>query len=246
MGTCIRSIRTLLVLLVVWSCASVARAEEEGELQHYLRLRMEDLESNGKLSVQGTRIIAEDFVPKLYSHGHFKRVWTDAAKVNELIRAIADSAKDGLDPEDYNLSQIKALAGKVELTQDPTTVADLDILLSDAFARLAYPAFYGKVDPERLDKTWNFSHVWQGADGVTTALKMLSAKSLYEAIEELAPRAPMYDRLRQALAKYREYAAAGGWKPIASGPSLGVGEKRRPRAGDSAPARDQRRPSQGV
>jgi murein L,D-transpeptidase YcbB/YkuD len=225
MRTSISSLISILVLLSVWSFASAAGAEEEGELQHYLRQRMEDLESNGKLSVQGTPIIAEEFVPKLYSHVHFKRVWTDAAKVKELIHAIEDSAKDGLDPEDYNLSQIKALDAKVELTQDPTTVADLDILLSDALARLAYHSFYGKVDPERIDKTWNLAHVWRGESGVATAVKMLSAKSLYSAIEELEPRAPMYGRLRQALARYREYEAAGGWKPIASGAALGVGKK---------------------
>lgn len=141
------------MLLAVWWCASGARAEEEGDLQHYLRLRMEDLESNAKLSVEGTPIVAQEFVPKLYSHTHFKRVWTDPAKVDELIRAIEDSAKDGLNPEDYNLSQLKALEGKVELTHEPTQVADLDILLSDALARLAYHSFYGKVDPERIDKT---------------------------------------------------------------------------------------------
>jgi L,D-transpeptidase YcbB len=218
-------VRAIVVLVAVLSCPSAVRAEEEGDLQHYLRLRMEDLESNGKLSVQGTRIIADEFVPKLYSHARFKRLWTDAAKVNELIRAIEDSAKDGLDPEDYSLTQIKALKGKVELTQDPTTVADLDILLSDALARLAYHAFYGKVDPERIDKTWNFAHLWRGGDGVTTAMKMLSAKSLYQAIEELKPRAPVYDRFRQALARYREYEAAGGWKPIAAGALLKVGKK---------------------
>jgi murein L,D-transpeptidase YcbB/YkuD len=215
----------ILALLVVWSCTGAVRAEEEGELQHYLRLRMEDLESSGKLSVQGTRIIAEELVPKLYSHAHFKRIWTDAAKAKELVAAIEDSAKDGLDPEDYNLSQIKALLSKVELTQDPTTVADLDILLSDALARLAYHAFYGKVDPERIDKTWNLAQVWHGGDGVTTALKMLNARSLYAAIEELKPRAPMYGRFRHALARYREYEAAGGWKVIPSGPLLAVGKK---------------------
>jgi len=221
----LRALVVLFALLAVWSSASVVRAQEEGDIQRYLRLRMEDLESNGKLTVQGTRILAEEFVPKLYSHAHFKRVWTDAAKVKELIRAIEDSARDGLDPEDYSLSQLKALLGKVELTQDPTTVADLDVLLSDALARLAYHAFYGKVDPERIDKTWNFAHVWRGADGVTTALKMLSSKSLYQAIEELKPRAPVYERFRQALAKYRGYEAAGGWKPIASGQLLRVGKK---------------------
>ena len=56
-------------------------------------------------------------------------------------------------------------------------------------------------------------------------MKMLSSKSLYAAIEELKPRAPVYDRFRQALAKYRGYEAAGGWKPIASGLALAVGKK---------------------
>ena len=202
----------------------MARAAED-DIQTYLRLRMEDLESNGKLVVQGTRIIAQEFVPKLYSHVHFKRVWTDQTKLNDLIRAIEASARDGLDPEDYNLAQIKALKGKIELTHDPTTVADLDILLCDALAQLAYHTFYGKVDPQRIDKTWNFAQVWHGADAVATALRMLSAKSLYNEIEALKPKAPMYDRFRQALAKYRAYEAAGGWKPIASGPALSLGKK---------------------
>jgi murein L,D-transpeptidase YcbB/YkuD len=224
MRTSVLSVTSMLGLLTVSLCASAVRADED-DLQRYLRVRMEDLESNAKLIVQGTPIVAEEFVPKLYAHMHFKRVWTDPAKVNELIRAIEDSAKDGLDPEDYNLSQIKALKGKVELTQDPTTVADLDILLCDALAQLAYHAYYGKVDPERIDKTWNFAQVWHGPDAVATALRILNAKSLYEAIEALKPRAPMYDRFRQALAKYRAYEAAGGWKPIASGPALKAGKQ---------------------
>jgi murein L,D-transpeptidase YcbB/YkuD len=218
------SITNVLALLTVWSCVSAVRAEED-DLQRYLRTRMEDLESNGTLTVQGTQIIAEEFVPKLYAHTHFKRVWTDAGKVDELIRAIEDSAKDGLDPEDYNLGQIKALKGKVELTQDPTSVAELDILLSDALAQLAYHAYYGKVDPERIDKTWNVAQVWHGPDAVAKAVSMLNAKSLYDAIEALKPRAPMYERFRQALAKYRAYEAAGGWKPIPAGPALKVGKQ---------------------
>jgi L,D-transpeptidase YcbB len=215
---------SLLALLMVCLCTSTVQAEEE-DLQRYLRLRMEDLESTGKLTVHGTRIIAEDFVPKLYSHMHFKRVWTDPAKAKDLVRAIEDSTKDGLTPEDYNLSEIKALQGKVELTQDPTSIAELDILLTDALAQLAYHSFYGKVDPERIDKTWNFAQVWRGPDGVSTALRMLGAKSLYDEIAALKPRAPMYERFRQALAKYRAYEAAGGWKPIAGGPTLKIGKR---------------------
>ena len=99
-------------------------------------------------------------------------------------------------------------------------------LLTDSLARLAYHAFYGKVDPERIDKTWNLAQVWHGPDSVTRALGMLNAKSLYGAIEALKPKAPMYDRFRQALAKYRAYEAAGGWKPIAAGPALKLGKGR--------------------
>ncbi|HKP56350.1 MAG TPA: L,D-transpeptidase family protein [Polyangiales bacterium] len=205
-------------------CAVVARAQED-DVQRYMRTRMEDLESDGKLVVQGTPIVAVDFVPKLYAHMRFKRVWTDPAKVKDLIRAIEDSAKDGLDPEDYGLSQIKALQGKFELSSDPTTGAELDMLLTDALAELGYHAFYGKVDPERIDQTWNFAQAWKGADYIATAVRMLNAKSLYNEIEALKPRAPMYDRFRRTLAKYRAYQAAGGWKPIASGPSLKVGMK---------------------
>jgi murein L,D-transpeptidase YcbB/YkuD len=217
---CPKPIRHLILAAAtafsVTTIASVSLAQED-DVQRYLRHRMEDLESEGKLVVRGNHIVAELFVPKLYAHVHFKRIWTDPKKVTELMRAIDDSALDGFDPEDYYSSQLKAVRTKLELTDDPTLAADLDMLLTDALAQLAYHSFFGKVDPERIDQTWNFPQSWHGRDSVSTALEFIAGKSLYDSIEALKPRAPAYDRFRKALAKYRGYAAAGGWKPVPRG-----------------------------
>ena len=47
----------------------------------------------------------------------------------------------------------------------PAMLADFDILLTDALVRLSYHLMFGKVDPERLDPSWNMSprHQWRGA-----------------------------------------------------------------------------------
>jgi hypothetical protein len=51
------------------------------------------------------------------------------------------------------------------------------VVIAKGTAQLAYHAFFGKVDPERLDKTWNFPQSWQGKDSLHTALEFLAIRT---------------------------------------------------------------------
>src|SRR5882672_9062056 len=46
-------------------------------------------------------------VTQFYEQRDFAPVWTDAARLDQLIKAVEDIANDGLNPEDYHLSQLK-------------------------------------------------------------------------------------------------------------------------------------------
>jgi L,D-transpeptidase YcbB len=213
--------RGLLCLLVLLT--ATARADED-PLQQHLRTRIETLELKRSVRVDGVELSATQFIPSLYRATQFKPVWSDAKKVDQLLRAIAALELDGLDPKDYYLEKLQALRTRVQESKDPLLGLDLDLLLSDAFARVIYHAHYGKVDPQRLDDTWNLDEEYKGKRGPQAVLDAINGPSLYDAIESLKPQRPVYHKLRDALAKYRAIQAAGGWGTIAAGSNIELGK----------------------
>jgi murein L,D-transpeptidase YcbB/YkuD len=184
---------------------------------------MEALHASGRLTVDGVRITAVRLIAELYPQSRFEPVWTDPRKVDELLRAITDIRGDGLDPQDYYLDRLTKLRGELATHPDVGKEVDLDLLLTDALARLAYNAFYGKVDPERIDRNINITQTWTGAKGAARVREFLSSKSLYQQIEQLKPQRPKYDQFRKALVRYRRYEEAGGWGKIPKGKVLSAG-----------------------
>jgi len=169
------------------------------------------------------RIAATRLIADLYPQSRFQPAWTDQSKVDDLLRAIADIHLDGLDPQDYYLDRLKRLRGELGAPPDVGKQVDLDILMTDALARLAYNAFFGKVDPERIDPDINVNQTWRGARGAAGMREFLASESLYEKIEGLKLQRPKYQMLRDALARYRRYEEAGGWGRIPKGKVLSVG-----------------------
>ena len=209
--------------LLLWPAPSSVRADETST-QRELRHRIEALQAHRRLVVDGVPVTAVWLMPDLYASTRFQPVWTDPNKVDELMRAIKDIERDGLNPQDYYLDRLTKL--RAEVAANPTVEAqvDLDILLTDALARLAYNTFYGKVDPERIDRNINVAQIWRGPRGAEAAREFLASESLYETIESLKPTLPRYERFREALARYRRYAKAGGWSRIQKGKVLSVGD----------------------
>ena len=204
--------------------SSVGARAEEAALQQYLRARLESLEVFKSLRIDGVELAAKALLPQVYEAAQFQPLWTNPRQVDELLRAIEDMRLDGLDPEDYHLERLNRLRGELQAAPDAVGTLDLDLLMTDALVRVAYHAHYGKVDPEQLDDTWNLRKEWQGKRGADAVLDLLRSPSLHAAIESLKPQPPMYRKLRDALAQYRAYEAAGGWEMIPAGPTPDLGE----------------------
>lgn len=219
--------RLALIVVTVASVAVSAAHADENTSQQELRLRIEALGTSGRLSVAGVRITAVDLIADLYRQTRFEPVWTDPGKVDELLQAIAAMHLDGLDPQDYYLDRLTKMRAEVAARPDPALEADLDILLTDALARLAYQAYYGKVDPERIDHSINLDQTWTGPKGAAAVRDFLASESLFRRIEGLKPQRPKYDAFRRALARYRGYQDAGGWTRIRKGKVLTLGSSDR-------------------
>jgi len=211
------------LLCVLFLMSATARADDDPHQQH-LRARIEALELSRSVRVEGVELSATKLIPSLYRATQLKPVWSDPKKVDQLLRAIAAMALDGLDPKDYYLEKLQALRTRVQESKDPLAALDLDLLLSDALARVIYHAHYGKVDPERLDDSWNLDNEYKGKRGPQAVLDAINGPSLYDAIESLKPQRPIYRKLRDALAMYRAIQAAGGWGTIPAGKNIELGK----------------------
>ena len=193
------------------------------EVRQAIERRIDALRTDGTLVVAGTPIVSTEVLPALYERRAFAPAWTDAAAVDDLLRAIAASRESGLDPADYHqdlLVRLRPLAaggGEAD--------ADFDVLATDAFVCLAYHLRFGKVDPTDLDPTWNFGRQLRAGDPVTTLQEAIDAGHPGALLASLEPQHPFYQNLKAALAAYRRIEAAGGWPTLPDGPTLRTGDR---------------------
>ena len=189
-----------------------------------LRQRIEFATETGQLSVYGTAIVASHALPLLYGQAGYQPLWRDPAKVAELIAVVRDSYDDGLLPVDYHLTALGRLGPLALSTPAPETVADFDILATDAYMLLLYHLYFGKVDPVSIEPTWNFStRQIQGQLAIDFVRKAITSGRLREAVDALRPRHWMYEHGRDVLQRHRQILADGGWPAVPAGETLKPG-----------------------
>ncbi|HJS43090.1 MAG TPA: L,D-transpeptidase family protein [Gemmatimonadales bacterium] len=160
-----------------------------------------------------------------YGRRAFRAAWSSEHGPNRLaddfVEAIGRADLDGLEPEDYRLSHIRALLDTVRAdaakgrAPAPDRLAQLDILLSDAFLLYGSHLLSGRVDPETLHPMWEANR--RGADLAMVLEDALASRKIARALQRLAPNDAGYQRLREALARERAIAARGGWSRLAAG-----------------------------
>lgn len=142
-----------------------------------------------------------------------------------MLRAVRSSSADGLEPADYHLRPLERLLATNFATLPETErthrLAALDLLLSDAFLRLADDQATGRVDPA------DFAPAALPANGgiVRRLEAVLDGAAPERAIRSLAPQDDGYRELRAALARYRGLAAVGFPPPVVPGPALKEGAR---------------------
>ena len=106
----LRQFRIALLCALTWLAAGPAFAEPPNTPSEALRERVERVRDDPAALVRGRSIAARRAIPELYANRGFAPAWTSAAAREQLLRAIRDSAADGLDPEDYLLSTLEQRA----------------------------------------------------------------------------------------------------------------------------------------
>ena len=201
--------------------ATVAQAETSTQVA--LERLVGQLRVDGHLEISASQVAAVEFIPVVYERRDYIPAWVLDASVDAVLEAIRNSYEHGLDPEDYHWQAINELRSRVATGAGSQAAAEMEILLTDAVVRLAYHANFGKVLPGELDPNWNFDRRLHSPDPVSELGDVLGMTDVTSVIRERTNAPVFYHWLREALARYREIAAGGGWPSIPSGPTLKPG-----------------------
>ena len=220
-----RNIRTLLILIILNIMiffSTLARLEAANVI---IQEKIDELWTTGELNIGYANIASKYWLPDLYERNDFQLLWKNPQNVADLLNEVGRIAEDGLNPEDYHLSQLLVLKLLIDESEspDPSVLADYDILLTDSLVRLCYHLQFGKVDPESLDPAWNMTRQVRNQNPVGALEKRLQSGTLAEGLQNIRPKNDYYHLLKSALKKYRRIQEAGGWELVSEGLTLKPG-----------------------
>lgn len=95
--------------------------------------------------------------------------------------------------------------------------------MAAAIVRYARDVRIGRMEPDKFPAAWQVRPA--AYDPAPDLAKALAEDRLQAWLDSLPPRYSGYAALKRGLVRYREIAAAGGWKTVAEGPKMELGSK---------------------
>ncbi len=224
----------LCILSIVITVSASAEEPAPDELaRESIRQRVEESLHTGVIYVGDKKLYSTVALPAFYIERAYRPVWHTAggpaATVDSLLSAIRNADRDGFHPEDYHLEKTGELLSVIREDQknnkslNPIQLADLDLLLTDAFLLLGSHLVGGRVDPETFDPDWHPSRRDVDLPGILQ--DAVYEENIVGALQNLLPNHIEYFRLRDALARYREIYEQGGWREVPGGPTMRKGDR---------------------
>jgi murein L,D-transpeptidase YcbB/YkuD len=219
----------ILFLAIVFLCAHgvsperslFVRASDSG-LDLLIKTKVTEWKNPLKTFIGREQIYSAVLIKSFYKGRNYQPAWSQDGRlmqVDTLVRAVEEAYGDGLTPDYYHLGIIRSLVDRAKKRlSDPVHMADLDILLTDAFITLACHLSGGCVDPVTIELEWFGKRRYVDVSSVLE--QALKKKQIREALRRLRPEQGSYARLRQALAQYRELSSKGEWPQVSAGPPL--------------------------
>ncbi|MDD5324181.1 MAG: L,D-transpeptidase family protein, partial [Polaromonas sp.] len=146
-------------------------------------------------------------------------LWFDGGRpgpqARQAVELLSAAATHGLEPQDYNASALRqAVMDAMQAAPpqpQPATIARLEPALTTAMERYLADLHTGRIDPRQAHH--DFKPLRREAFDPGAYLRdALAARRLSEAAREAAPRMPLYERLREQLARYRGWIGHPAWQ----------------------------------
>ncbi|MFC2185999.1 murein L,D-transpeptidase [Fulvivirgaceae bacterium LMO-SS25] len=128
-----------------------------------IKNRLENVEQGQHIKIMGERLFSSVLVPSFYTNRNFEPAWiagpNDIDRASMFIAEIEGMQWHGLQAEDYHFKTIRRAFARLasdmrEGTESPLSIAELDILFTDAFFMMSSHLYQGKVNPEKINAEW--------------------------------------------------------------------------------------------
>jgi len=150
-------------------------------------------------------------------------IWINGNGPGPRARSLRDTLRladrEGLPADRYHVAEIEAHWTKT----DPAARACLELLLTAGFDRYSREVRRGLATPQEADPTWELQSA--PFDPVESLREIREDREFNRLLSSLAPIHPGYQRLRQALAAYRQLETQGGWPKLSPGTALTPGDE---------------------
>lgn len=227
-------VAALVVSVLAASCKTPPPPPPVESARGVLMERIGPAGTQGPTYCQRDRICGSDVLPEFYRARDFRPAWTDnglvladAVAFLDALRLVAD---DGLDPENYHLAALDSLLAEINVAKEkkggrvrPEALADLEMLLTDAFLLCGSHLVHGQVNPETIQSEWFVKGRYEDLAAVLE--NGLTANDIRGALDSLRPAHPVYRGLKRSLRDHRALADAGGWPEVPPGPKLVKGDR---------------------
>ncbi|MCU7844582.1 MAG: L,D-transpeptidase family protein [Candidatus Thiodiazotropha sp. (ex Monitilora ramsayi)] len=149
-------------------------------------------------------------------------VWHDDRVLNRqgrrLFEWLSHADREGLSSNDYHVTHLKHLVD----ANLPDHLLLRELLLTDGYLRLARDLRNGHHDPKTIDPLWLLPNdLFDPLGALSLALR---ENHLDELLDNLSPQNDGYQKLKEALADYRDIWMEGGWATLEMGQTLRPGE----------------------
>ncbi|MFC6998009.1 L,D-transpeptidase family protein [Rufibacter roseus] len=161
-------------------------------------------------------------VEKFYQSRRYQLAWFRNGKLvshaDKLIEAIEHARKEGLNPKDYRVKNIREAYRAFEsMSQvDPRkekTQQELDVALTASYFNYASDFYKGTVDPHSTSAIeWEIRKNKIKLDKALT--EILAQKDSTHPFYEFEALHQGYQKLREALVRYRQIKEQGGWSEV--------------------------------
>ncbi|TFV92402.1 murein L,D-transpeptidase [Algoriphagus kandeliae] len=206
------------------------------DLAEMLKSRLEIGSGEMMLELRGRQIQHYKSIEEFYASRDYQPLWIDSKNLTELAYElryeIEQSKFDGLNPQDYHFALIQTFfkaieenkkAGFEPLVEDLT---DLELFLSDAVIRLAQDLDQGKLDPSKLNQSWNIPKKSARFNSSIFFQKLANERTLRPLLVDLYPKIDTYVKGREVIRDLisRMEKDELDWTSLRTNKSIKVGE----------------------
>lgn len=191
-----------------------------------LRQHLQGESPSRVLNVGDIVLRSPDSLKRFYEQRAYRPAWLDGtgllAAADDLLAAVTRAQTEGLQPAHYHAHELITALTAARHASSARRLAELELLLTDAFLTYGSHRLAGRLTPPKIEE-----HQWtlkpRSRDLVPVLQDALNSGTIAESLDALSPPYSGYQRLRQALSRYRQIAWSGGWPRVGWGPNLELG-----------------------